>query len=187
MTYSITDDVNKAKAWECFFMEEMGRLLDLKLLWNPDRFIIDWSVVDKSLNIITLIEAKVRNNHSVNKWDDFMVGLRKYQWGVNYYLTTGIPFVLAFRFSDAIVTYKHNPEKKLMVKYTGRSVNKRWSQDVTPCVHILKSDCKIYNLPYSIPVNMVEDLNTRVWKDISQPIELYLNKIYEGKSFVNYE
>ena len=185
-------DVKKAKAWENFFLHEISMLFDLNILWNPDRFIIDWSATKKPPEkgrpeIIRFIEAKVRKDHSVHKWDDFMVGLRKYKWGIEYENVSGIPFVLAFRMSDAIVTYKNKPEHDNKILFSGRSYNKRWDGDVTPCIHIKKEYCKIHSVPYTVPPNMIEDLNNSHWEDIQDRALLFLDKHYENKKFINYD
>ena len=166
--FKVNQDVKKSKSWEEFFKLELGAYLDLNLEWNPDRFVLDWTITKTKTDneAIGFIEAKVRNI-TIDQYPDYMVGLRKYQVGMNYQTTLGIPFTLAFRMKDGIVLYNPKPgHDKNKIRWSGRSKNKRYEGDVIPCIHILKEYCNVFrNLPYNLPSTLIEHLDNMEWSE----------------------
>tara|TARA_B110000444_G_scaffold239436_1_gene253853 strand:- start:7443 stop:7895 length:453 start_codon:yes stop_codon:yes gene_type:complete len=144
---NIRKDVAKAKPAEELFRQRLAKAWNLKVHYNPDRFIVDFSVTtnDDTNRIVALVEIKVRN-FKHDAFPSYFVGIRKFTHGVNYYNATGIPFILGFAWADGVDTfYKYNPKDRDLFVFThsGRTKQQRDNQDISPVIHIPRELFKI--------------------------------------------
>lgn len=142
---NIREDVAKAKPSEEQFRQRLSDKWKMPIQYNPDRFIVDFSVTDTNKVIKAFVEIKVRHfNH--NQFPTYFIGIRKWTAGVNYFITTGIPFIIAMAWKDGVDTYykyDYNDRGKWKFDHSGRTKQQWDNQDVSPVVHIPRELFKI--------------------------------------------
>ena len=145
----IRQDVADAMPKEELFRQRLEKYYQYPIQYNPDRFIIDFSLTDKQKGIHGFIEIKCRKIRS-DKYPTYFIGIRKWAWGVKYYEVTGIPFLVAFTFTDEVdAIYKYDPIDKPLYYYehSGRTKKTRDNQDIAPVVHLPSRLFTIINKP----------------------------------------
>ena len=141
---NIRQDVAKAKPQEEAFRQRLSNFWKLPVEYNPDRFIVDFSVT-KNKKIVAFVEIKVRH-FPHNRFQDYFIGIRKWTHGIKYYEVTGIPFIIAMAWSDGVDSYyKYDPKDKdrFIYEHSGRTKQQRDNQDISPVIKIPRELFKI--------------------------------------------
>ena len=139
---SIPQDVIKSKPKEAeMFQWIASKYPYLNFYWNPTRYKIDWVVTDSNNKPVAWMEAKYRLRYKLNEFNDLVVNLDKWMYGVEVSDKTGVPFTIIQADSDGRYwTYTANKDDitkgKIFIKRDGRSKYQRDWQDLDVFVHI---------------------------------------------------
>ena len=106
----------------------------VRLAKLPDRYYqIDRAALWKD-RILAWVEIKCR---SVKRktYPTYMIDYKKWVAGVNLHDETGLPFLLAIRFTDGIWVYSYDPKTHAKLRWGGRT-DRGVSYDVKPMIHL---------------------------------------------------
>ena len=106
----------------------------------PSSYILDWAILDEDDNIVCWVETKKWTN-VYEDFETYMVSLHKILAMQNMTTVTGLPSILMVGWSDQTRVWSPS-NGKVTLKWGGRYVQKRDSQDVEPVVHIPIADFK---------------------------------------------
>jgi hypothetical protein len=111
-----------AADWEC----------SPKKLTHPYR--IDFALEKDGL-IKGWLEVKCRDFPST-RYSTLMISVLKWETGILHAQATGLPFIIAIRFTDCIKYYRYSSKHELSVTWGGRTRTSRDRSDLEPVVHI---------------------------------------------------
>lgn len=142
MRTEVIRDVNNAAIQEAEFKFKR----DIELVWHcelerlPITYHFDYGIIRYGRKITAWIELKNRNFESW-KYPDSLINLSKWMKGLQLQETTGVPSVLACRYTDGRDLYynlnpQHIKDGRVMVKWGARTKKTRDWQDIGPAVHI---------------------------------------------------
>ena len=140
MRVEVIKDVNNSAIQEAEYKFKR----DIELVWHcdlerlPITYHFDYGVI-RYHQIQAWIELKNRGFESY-RYPDSLINLSKWMKGIELYESTGIPSILAVRYTDEDLYYtlkkEHIIDKRVKVKWGARTKKTRDWQDIGPAVHI---------------------------------------------------
>ncbi len=80
-------------------------------------------------DVQAMLEIKIRRC-TVGRFAETMISLDKFNAGVDYWQKNGIPFLIAFQFSDKLLYYRHNQSNPVSYEHGGRTTDTRDAGDI---------------------------------------------------------
>ena len=85
----------------------------------------------------SVIEVKCRMAGITSKtYACFMLSLAKWHAGIEYFIKSGLPFILVGKYEDGIFCYNYSPEDVVSIKWFNGRCDREDADDQEPCVYV---------------------------------------------------
>ena len=124
MRYETEEDLeNEGKCKE--LLEKVWGYKAHKLAGNNEKkYLMDFVLMNKTGKAIRFVEYKARKDINHDTFEDGVIlGLQKFNKGLDYYYKNQIDFYFVVEFKDGFHYYKYHPDHDLPIKYASSCKN----------------------------------------------------------------